>query len=364
MNLEVAYIEGDGVGPEMMEPALAVLRAVCDRCGHRLMLRRVAACGETIESCYHPLPVESLRICQSVPAVLFGNSGLGKYRNLPLERRPEAALLGLRKGMGVTTNIRPVKYYPALAAFSPLKEQILEQGMDFVFIRDIVGGVLCSDKVRTQGNCGQEAYEYEYYNEKIVLDTARIALDLAASRKKKLVNLDKSNVLESSRLWRQTVQKAAAGFPDVELTHCFIDQAAMRILVSPQDFDVIVTSNLFGDIISDEGTQMTGTPYLYGSAEIGKNRQGIYTPNQLHYPDESAIGKQIVNPVGMIAAVALMLRYSFCLEREAVFVEQAIANTIQSGYATADIWENGKTLLSTGEMGGEIVAKIASEIQT
>lgn len=355
MNLEVAYIEGDGVGPEMMEPALRILRAVCDRFGHRLVLRRTAACGETIESCYNPLPRKSLDICRNVPAVLFGNSGLKKYRNLPLDKRPEAALLGLRKGLGVTTNIRPVKYYPALASFSPLKEQVLDRGLDFVFVRDIVGGVLCSDKFRAQGDCGQEAYEYEYYNEKIVLDTARIAFTLAASRKKRVVSLDKSNVLESSRLWRQTVLQAAAGFPDVELTHCFIDHAAMKILASPQDFDVIVTSNLFGDIISDEGTQMTGTPYLFGSAEIGKGGQGIYTPNQLHYPDEYVIGKQIVNPIGMIVAVALMLRYTFCLEQEAKSVEQAVSRAIQDGFATADIWEEGKTLLPTWEMGEMIL---------
>lgn len=358
MMVEAAVMKGDGVGPEMMGPAVEVLEAVCNKFGHTLRLHPVAACGETIESCYDPLPRESLQVCQEVPAILFGNTGLEKYRNLPLAKRPEAALMGLRKGLGVTTNIRPVKCYPALYEFSPLKERVLEPGVDFVFVRDIVGGVLCSEKVRTSGTYGQEAYEYEYYNEKIVMDTAQIAFSLAAGRKKQVANLDKSNVLESSRLWRQTITQVARTYPETQLAHYYIDNAAMRIMESPQLFDVVVTSNLFGDIISDEGTQMTGTPYLYASAEINKDGHGIYTPNQLHYPDESVIGKQLVNPVGMIAAVALMLRFTFHLEEAAAVVEQAVDRVIQNGFATRDIWKEGRKRVSSCELGAEIVKEI------
>lgn len=356
MKLEAAVINGDGVGAEMMVPALKALEAVCHIFGHKLCIYPVAACGETIESCGDPLPQESLKICQSVPAVLFGNTGLEKYRDLPLEKRPEAALMGLRRGMKVTTNIRPVHSYPSLSAFSPMNKRILEKGLDFVFVRDIVGGILCSDKVLAQGRFGKEAYEYEYYNEKIVMDTARIAFELADARSGHITSLDKANVLESSRLWRQTIQKAAGQYGNINVEHCYIDNAAMKILESPNDFDVVVTSNLFGDIISDEGTQMTGTAYLYASAEINKNHCGIYTLNQLHYPDESVIGKQIVDPIGMIAAAALMLRFTFRLEQEAAVIEAAIAHTIDNGFATADIWEKGKILLSTSEM-GEVIAE-------
>lgn len=358
MRIEAAVIRGDGVGPEMMEPAVEVLQTVCSQFGHTLNLSYVPACSESIERCYHPLPQKSLEVCQSLPAVLFGNSGLSKYRNLPLEKRPEAALLGLRKGMGVTTNLRPVTYYPALSAFSPLKETVLKRGLDFVFVRDIVGGVFCSDKVRRSGINGQEAFEYEYYNEKIVMDTAQIAFSLAQNRKRKVTNLDKSNVLESSRLWRNMVERIAADYPEIQVKHDYIDHAAMQILATPETFDVIVTSNLFGDIISDEGTQMTGTPYMYASAEINRDGRGIYTPNQLHHPDESVIGKQVVNPIGMIMAAALMLRFTFKLEEEANVIERVVQKVIKEGFATRDIWTEGKRLVSTREMGQQIKAHI------
>lgn len=358
MILEAAVINGDGVGPEMMEPALDVLKAVCHKTGCGLKLYPVEAGGAALESKGCPLPEDSLKICREVPAVLFGNTGLKKYQSLPLDKRPEAALMRLRRGLGVTTNIRPVRYYPSLGSFSPLKDRVLSKGLDFVFVRDIVGGVLCSEKVCTQGDFGQEAYEYEYYNEKIVMDTASIAFRLAALRNKSVTNLDKSNVLESSRLWRQTIERAAGDYPDITLDHLYIDNAAMRIMESPHCFDVIVTSNLFGDIISDEGTQMTGTPYLYASAEICRDGKGIYTPNQLHHPDESVIGKQVVNPVCMIAAVALMLRHTFSMEQEAELVERAVGQVLKSGCATRDIWEPGKTLLSTREMGEKIKQEV------
>jgi len=360
MILDVAAVKGDGVGPEMMDPAIGIVQVICEKYGHHLNLQWVPACGETIESCYDPLPQDSLKKCQNARAVLFGNTGLKKYQRLPIEKRPEAALMGLRKGLGVTTNIRPVKYYPSLSSFSPLKERILSHGLDIVFVRDIVGGVLCSEKVSSIGLQGREAYEYEYYNETIVMETARIALKLAKLRGKKLANLDKSNVLESSQLWRQTIQRIAETDPEIVLEHYYIDNAAMRILDTPWKFDVIVTSNLFGDIISDEGTQMTGTPYLYASAEISRTGQGIYTPNQLHFPDESVIGRQVVNPIGMIAAAALMLRFTFCLEEEAADVERAIGAVLKDGYATKDIWKEGKTLLSTREMGERIAEKLRS----
>ena len=358
MIVNLAVIPGDGVGPEMTQPALEVLKAVCAKYNHKLEIHMVLAGGAALDEGLEPLPAESLKICQKVPAVLFGNSGLSKYQNNPIERRPEAALMGLRRGLGVTTNIRPVKYYPELAAFSPLKDYILKKGLDIVFVRDIIGGVFCSDKVKSVGSFGKEAYEYEYYNESIVKYTAEIAMELAIGRKKRVVRLDKSNVLESSRLWRQTVEKVAEKYPGLFLTHYYIDNAAMKVMVEPWNFDVVVTSNLFGDIIADEGTQMTGTQYLYASAELNREGHAIYTPNQLHHPDETLIGQQVVNPIGMIMAVSLMLRYSFGLAEEAENIERAVDWVIRRGYATRDIWTEGKTLLSTEEMGKQIVKEI------
>lgn len=358
MILEVAVIKGDGVGSEMMKPALDALKEICSLYGHKLNLKQVLASGEAIESCDNPMPDESLAVCRNASAVLFGNTGLIKYKNLPLEKRPEYALGRLRKELKVTTNIRPVRLYEGLSELSPLKERITRRGFDFVFVRDIAGGVLCSDKVTSQGLFGQEAYEYEYYNEQIIRNTAEIAFKLALSRKKKLVSLDKANVLESSRLWRKMFQEMANRQKEISLNHCFIDTAAMKLMEFPWEFDVISTTNMFGDIISDEGTQMTGTPGLYASAELAKDLKGIYTPNQLHHPDESIIGKQIVNPIGMIGAVALMLRFSFQLENEAKILEKAIEKVLSDGYSTKDIWLEGRTLISTDKMGEEIVKNI------
>lgn len=362
MKIETAVICGDGVGPEMMGAALSALKAVCKKYHHELVTYPVCACSKALELGKKPLPEESLQQCLAVPAVLFGNTGLEKYRDKPLQERPEGALMALRKALGVTTNIRPVRYYPELSEFSPLKERVLERGLDFAFVRDIVGGVLCSDKVSGEGKYGREAYEYEYYNEKIVSDTAHIAMKLAAGRRKKVANLDKSNVLASSRLWRQKVTEVAGEYPDIELSHYYIDNAAMRIMETPENFDVLVTSNLFGDIISDEGTQMTGTQYLYGSAELSRAGHAIYTPNQLHHPDESIIGKNIVNPLGMIAAAAMMLRFSFGLEEEARMLEKAVAEVVRNGMATRDIWMPGKRLLGTEEMGQAVCEAISSVI--
>ena len=275
-----------------------------------------------------------------------------------MEERPEYALMILRKVLQVSTNIRPVRMYPSLKCFSPLKAERLENGMDVAFVRDIAGGVFCSAKVSGNGEGGKEAYEYEYYNEAIVKKTAFTAFKLARSRKGRVANLDKSNVLGSSRLWRQTVQQVAEDFPDVELENLYIDNAAMELIRNPGRFDVFVTSNLFGDIISDEGTELTGTPYLYPSAELSNTEQGIYTPNQLHYPDESVIGKNVVNPIGMIAAAAQMLRFSFGLEAEAGAVGEAIRQVLAANIATEDIWHKGKVLVGTKEMGKRIADEI------
>lgn len=352
----IAVIYGDGVGPEMMEPALRILGVICGKYGHRMEIQPVLAAGRAIDLCGDPFPEESVEVCRKADAVLFGNVGLKRYQHLPEDKRPESVLLKLRKALHVTTNIRPVRLYKSLNGFSPVKESIIKNGMDIAFVRDIAGGILNSNKVRGQGAHGQEAYEYEYYNEEIVKRTAEIAFELAGKRKKQVLSLDKANVLESSRLWRQTVETVKQSYPETGLSHCYVDTAAMWLLRNPWKYDVVLSSNMFGDIIADEGTEISGTPFLYGSAEISAEGRGIYTPNQLHWSDESTVGRQIVNPIGMIEAVTLMLRFSFHMEQEADEIEKAIERVVSCGYATPDIQAKGSIAVGTDEM-GELISK-------
>lgn len=361
MKLNIAVIPGDGAGPEMVLPALDILRIISRRYGHILKLTEVTACGKGIEEQGSPLPEEAQKVCLASDAVLLGNVGLKKYQDNPFYLRPEYGLLKLRRCLKVTTNIRPVRLYAPLCSLPPLKKEVTERGLDLIFVRDIAGGVLCSEQVRQVGEHGAEAYEYEYYNVDIVWDTAKIAFEIAGARKKKLLSLDKANVLESSRLWRKTVTQMGEHYPGIQLSHGYIDSAALKLVTHPEEFDVVVTSNLFGDIISDEGTGLTGTPGLYASAELSVKGPGLYTPNQLHHPDETMIGKQMVCPVGMIAAVALMLRCSFGLEEEAEAVEKGIEQVLEEGYVTADLAEKNlekKQVVGTAVMGEMIARKI------
>ena len=355
---QVAVIMGDGVGPEMMRPALRILKKICNKHDKKIEIAVVEAAGNAVMKYGDPLPEDSVRVCRESDAVLFGNSGLSKFNDYPLEKRPEYALLKLRKELQVTINIRPVHIYPRLTELSPLKEEKLKKGMDMVFVRDIVGGVLCSEKIKGEGAYGSEAYEYEYYNEEMVRQTADIAFSLAYLRRRKVVSLDKANVLGSSRLWRKTVQEVGEQYKNIELSNCYIDSASMNIIREPWNYDVVLSSNMFGDIIADEGAELTGTPFLYGSAEISAGGKGIYTPNQLHWADESAAGKQIVNPIGMISAVALMLEFSYGMNQEAWEIKSAISKVIEKEYATQDIMTSGSTRVGTDEMAALIMKEI------
>lgn len=349
MEMNIAVIPGDGIGPEITTAAIIVLEAIAEKYGHVLNLQYVKACSQSVEESGEPLPKEALETCLQADAVLLGNTGLEKYKNLPLSKRPEYALLKLRKELKVTTNIRPVHVYPELKLLSPLNQNALSKGLDYLFVRDIAGGVLCSDQVKGEGENGPEAYEY--YNQKIVEETAGFAFELAKARKGKVVSLDKANVLGSSRLWRKTVTEIGKEYPEVELTHEYIDSAALKLIRMPWYYDVILTSNLFGDIISDEGTGLTGTAGLFGSAELAASGKGLYTPNQLHYPDESVIGQQKVSPVGMIMALALMLRCTFHLEQEAAAIEKAVEKVLEQKFITEDMYYKGAKKVKTQEFG-------------
>lgn len=358
MEMNIAVIPGDGIGPEITTAAITVLEAIAEKYGHMLNLQYVKACSQSVEESGEPLPKEALETCLQADAVLLGNTGLEKYKNLPLSKRPEYALLKLRKELKVTTNIRPVHVYPELKLLSPLNQNALSKGLDYLFVRDIAGGVLCSDQVKGEGENGPEAYEYEYYNQKIVEETAGFAFELAKVRKGKVVSLDKANVLGSSRLWRKTVTEIGKEYPEVELTHEYIDSAALKLIRMPWYYDVILTSNLFGDIISDEGTGLTGTAGLFGSAELAASGKGLYTPNQLHYPDESVIGQQKVSPVGMIMALALMLQCTFHLEQEAAAIEKAVEKVLEQKFITEDMYYKGAKKIKTQEFGFNVARTI------
>ena len=358
MEMNIAVIPGDGIGPEITTAAIIVLEAIAEKYGHVLNLQYVKACSQSVEESGEPLPKEALETCLQADAVLLGNTGLEKYKNLPLSKRPEYALLKLRKELKVTTNIRPVHVYPELKLLSPLNQNALSKGLDYLFVRDIAGGVLCSDQVKGEGENGPEAYEYEYYNQKIVEETAGFAFELAKAHKGKVVSLDKANVLGSSRLWRKTVTEIGKEYPEVELTHEYIDSAALKLIRMPWYYDVILTSNLFGDIISDEGTGLTGTAGLFGSAELAASGKGLYTPNQLHYPDESVIGQQKVSPVGMIMALALMLRCTFHLEQEAAAIEKAVEKVLEQKFITEDMYYKGAKKIKTQEFGFNVARTI------
>ena len=357
MEKRIALMGGDGIGPEIADQAVKVLRAVEGRFGHRFVFVEAEAPGAATDRCGDPLPPETLELCTGCDSVLLGNVGGSRWGGLPLEQKPERALFRLRRAFDVATNLRPVTLYPSLAELSPLKGRIARRGIDILVVRDVLGGALTGEKRTGQGPGGREASDLEYYSEAMIRRSAELAFQAAAGRRRAVASLDKANALASSMLWRETVTALGAAWPQVALSHHLVDNAAMEVIRMPDRFDVIVASNLFGDIIADELSQLTGAAGLLGSAELG-SRGGIFTPNQLHWPDESIAGKDRADPVGMAAAAALMLRYAFGLEAEAAAVERAIARTVEEGFATEDFALPGSTVLGTAAMGDRLAAAV------
>lgn len=317
------------------------------------------AAGEAVDKFNNPLPEKSIETCIKSDAILFANLGGSRWANNPIEKMPEKSLVELRKIINTTINIRPIDLNLELVEFSPLKSEIIKLGMDVVFIRDLIGGMINGEKTRGIGPNGKEASDLEYYNEEIVRGVAEYGLKLAQKRNKYLVSLDKANILASSQLWRETVNEAAKNFPDVKVEHIIVDNAAMEVLKRPGEFDVMITSAMFGDIIADELSQITGIASNLASIDLSPSGKGIYTPNQLHYPDESIIGLNKVNPIGFIKAAACMLRYSLGLNHEADAIEKSISNVISLGYATEDFCTEGRTKVTTSEM-GDLIKKYLS----
>jgi 3-isopropylmalate dehydrogenase len=352
VKAKIAVLPGDGIGPEVIAQGLRCLRAIADAHGHRLELIELPFGGAAIDLCGNPLPETTLKGCLEADAVLLGAIGGPKWSAPDAKVRPEQGLLGLRKALGVYANLRPVKVHPALLSSSTLKPEILE-GVDLVFVRELTGGIYFGEKRRD----ATTATDVCTYTVEEVERIVRVAARLARQRRHKLVSIDKSNVLETSRLWREvTTRIVKTEFQDVSLEHMLVDSAAMHLIRRPRDFDVLVTENMFGDILTDEASMLAGSLGLLPSASLGEGTRGLYEPIHGSAPDIA--GQGIANPCGTILSVALLLRHSLRLETEAAAMERAVSQAIEQGARTPDIAVSRETAVATERMGDAVLERI------
>ena len=365
MNYSIAVIPGDGIGPEVIAPATAVLDAAGDRFGHVFNYAELEAGGCAIDSAGEPLPAATLEAAKQCGAVLLGAVGGPKWEGLPGELRPERALLGLRAGLGVFANLRPAALLPQLRAACPLKDEALcAGGFDLLIVRELTGGIYFGGQGRTgdprKDRVSSAAFDTERYSWGEIERVLRAGCDAAAKRRKKLCLVDKANVLESSRLWREVAAAVFPDYPEIETSYMYVDNCAMQLIRAPGQFDVIVTSNLFGDILSDEASALTGSIGMLPSASLGspqagqgRGRLGLYEPIHGSAPDIA--GQDIANPLGTILSAAMMLRYSFGLEEEAAAIEGAVSAALDQGFRTKDIARRGERAVGTEAMGEAVI---------
>lgn len=357
MKYKIAVIPGDGIGPEVVGVTLRVLDQIGELYQHNFEYQEVLVGGCAYDQTGTPLPAASLESCQNRDAVLLGAVGGEKWDSLPGHLRPEAALLGLRRGLGLYANIRPVVLHQELAAASPLKDSVINEGVDLCVVRELIGGIYFGDRgYKNHPEKGAVAYDTEAYSVKEVERIGRRAFEMALKRKKRVTSVDKANVLESSRLWRKTMIDLAEEYPEVTLDHMYVDNGAMQLVRNPKQFDVIVTSNMFGDILSDEASMITGSIGMLPSASLGAGGLGMYEPIHGSAPDIA--GKNKANPLATILSAAMMLRLSFNLEEEAAAIETAVTRVLEKGYRTGDIFSEGNILLGTREMGQMVAAAL------
>ena len=350
---KIAVIAGDGIGPEVVGEALKVLKRTEELFGYRFEIESGLFGGIAIDEKGTPLPQETLEMCQRADAVLLGAVGGPKWDNNPKELRPETGLLGIRKALGLFSNIRPAVVFDCLKEASTLKPEVLE-GTDLIVVRELTGGIYFGDKFRREGENGQEAVDTCVYNVKEIERIVRQAFEIARKRRKKLASVDKANVLETSRLWRETVNRIAPDYPDVELEHVLVDNCAMQLLRRPSSFDVIVTENMFGDILSDEAAMLTGSIGMLSSASLGEGSFGLYEPVHGSAPDIA--GQGIANPIATILSVALMFKLSFNYQEAGDCIEKAVKEVLDAGHRTGDIAVDKSKAVGTKEMGDLIVA--------
>jgi 3-isopropylmalate dehydrogenase len=356
--MKIAVLPGDGIGPEIVAEAVKVLKAL----GPTFQLEEAPVGGAAYDLSGHPLPPATLDLAKSADAILFGAVGDWKYDTLAREFRPEQAILGLRKHLALFANFRPAICYPELTAASSLKPEIVG-GLDILIVRELNGdiyfgqprGIRTSEHALFKG--AREGYDTMHYSEPEVIRIGKVAFEAARKRNKKVCSVDKANVLETSQLWRDVMTKLAADYPDVELSHMYVDNAAMQLVKSPKAFDVVVTGNLFGDILSDEAAMLTGSIGMLPSASLDKNNKGLYEPSHGSAPDIA--GKGIANPLATILSAAMMLRYSLGMTGEADRIEEAVQKVLQQGLRTADIYTEGTQRVSTVQMGDAVVAALA-----
>jgi len=335
MEYNIALLKGDGIGPEIVDSAVKVLEKIGEKFGHKFNFTPYLIGGCAIDAVGEPLPKETVEGCLASDSVLLGAVGGYKWDNLPGDKRPEKALLGIRSALGLFTNLRPAKLYPALKEASPLRQDIVSKGFDLVIVRELTGGIYFGERGYRDGKYGNEAYDTEAYSEMEIKRIAKVAFETAMKRNKNLISIDKANVLETSRLWRKIMHDMAKDYPEVACTDMLVDNAAMQLVKNPKQFDVVVTSNMFGDILSDEASQITGSIGMLPSASLGESKCGMYEPIHGSAPDIA--GQNKANPIATILSAAMMLRYSFDLQSEADAIEKAVDTVLEKGYRTADL---------------------------
>ena len=354
---KIIVIPGDGIGKEITDSAVVVLKKIDEKFKLGLEFEYRDAGGAAYDKFGEPLPAETLDACKKADAVLFGAVGGKKWDNIPVDKRPEKALFGLRKGLGLFANLRPVKVYDALIDGSPLKPELVG-GSDLLIVRELVGGIYFGERCESEFVDGVErAWDTEIYSVPEIERIVKLAFDTAKIRRKKITSVDKANVLASSRLWRRVTNELSKNYPEVELNHLYVDNAAMQLAVNPKQFDVIVTSNMFGDILSDEAAVIGGSIGLMPSASIGE-LTSFYEPIHGSAPDIA--GKNIANPMGTILSAAMLLRYSLDAEDAAKNIESAIDKTLADGYRTADIYQDGFKKIGTDEA-TEVICKFIND---
>ena len=360
MKLNITCIPGDGIGPEIVGEAKKVLNKVAEKFGHEIHYTDILMGGASIDVHGVPLTEEAIAAAKAADAVLMGSIGgnttTSPWYKLPPNLRPEAGLLKIRKELNLFANLRPAYLYPELASACPLKEEISQAGFDMMIMRELTGGLYFGERKTVEENGIRKAIDTLTYDENEIRRIAIKGFEIAMKRRKKVTSVDKANVLDSSRLWRAVVEEVAADYPEVELEHMLVDNCAMQLVKDPAQFDVILTENMFGDILSDEASMVTGSIGMLSSASLNDSKFGLYEPSHGSAPDIA--GMNIANPIATILSAAMMLRYSFDLDQEATAVEEAVQQVLKDGYRTGDIMADGCTKVGCTEMGTLLAERI------
>ncbi len=360
MELKITCIPGDGIGPEIVTEAKKVLNKVAEKYGHTMNYTDILMGGASIDVHGVPLTDEAIETAKAADAVLMGSIGgdtnTSPWYKLPPNLRPEAGLLKIRKALNLFANLRPAYLYPELAAACPLKEEISAAGFDMMIMRELTGGLYFGERKTVEENGVRKAIDTLTYDENEIRRIAIRGFDIAMKRKKKVTSVDKANVLDSSRLWRAVVNEVAKDYPEVALEHMLVDNCAMQLVKDPAQFDVILTENMFGDILSDEASMVTGSIGMLSSASLNDTKFGLYEPSHGSAPDIA--GKNIANPIATILSAAMMLRYSFDLDKEADAIETAVKKVLEDGYRTGDIYSEGCEKVSCSKMGDLIAERV------